>query len=49
MRTEAGTYIKELVHGDFGRTRPSLSSILGCNIDILALDVIVSCPLYLMQ
>lgn len=39
MRTEAGAYIKELVHGDFGRTVPSITSILGLDTDILALDV----------
>ncbi|KAF2364017.1 Pseudouridine synthase catalytic domain [Trinorchestia longiramus] len=39
LRSEAGTYIKELVHGDFGRTTPSLSSLLGCSVDIVALDV----------
>ena len=39
--TQAGTYVKEFVHGDFGRTRPSLSTILGCeNVDIAALDVV---------
>ena len=42
MRTEAGAYIKELVHGDFGRTVPSITSILGLDTDILALDVTVS-------
>ena len=35
----SGTYVKELVHGDFDRTRPSLSTILECDTDILALDV----------
>ncbi|KAH8412865.1 hypothetical protein KR009_006352 [Drosophila setifemur] len=38
--TQAGTYIKELVHGEFGRTTPSLSSITGKAIDIQALDVV---------
>jgi len=38
--TQAGTYIKELVHGEFGRTAPSLSSIIGKPIDIQALDVV---------
>ncbi|XP_017126481.1 putative tRNA pseudouridine synthase Pus10 [Drosophila elegans] len=38
--TQAGTYIKELVHGEFGRTTPSLSSIVGKPIDIQALDVV---------
>ncbi|XP_055625856.1 putative tRNA pseudouridine synthase Pus10 [Toxorhynchites rutilus septentrionalis] len=37
--TQAGTYIKELVHSDFGRTKPSLRSIIGQPIDIHALDV----------
>lgn len=38
--SQAGTYIKELVHGDFGRTTPSFASIIGQPIDILALDVV---------
>ncbi|XP_052860530.1 putative tRNA pseudouridine synthase Pus10 [Anopheles cruzii] len=37
--TEAGTYIKELVHGDFGRTQPNLCKMIGMPIDIQALDV----------
>lgn len=37
--TQAGTYVKELVHGEFGRTQPSISSIIGEDIDIVALDV----------
>ena len=40
--TQAGTYVKEFVHGDFGRTTPNLCSILGCDVDIIALDVEVS-------
>uniref|UniRef100_A0A915HKG2 tRNA pseudouridine(55) synthase n=1 Tax=Romanomermis culicivorax TaxID=13658 RepID=A0A915HKG2_ROMCU len=39
IATEAGTYIKEFVHGDFGRTRPSLGDLLGYKVDILELDV----------
>lgn len=37
----AGTYIKEFVHGDFGRTVPNLATLLGggCEADILSLDV----------
>lgn len=35
----AGTYIKEFVHGDLGRTVPSVGSLLGCRADILQLDV----------
>lgn len=37
--TEAGTYIKEFVHGDFGRTKPNLTVILNKETDILELDV----------
>jgi tRNA pseudouridine synthase 10 len=40
LTTQAGTYIKEFVHGDFGRTKPNLGSILGCEADILQLDVL---------
>uniref|UniRef100_A0A2P2I6V8 tRNA pseudouridine(55) synthase n=1 Tax=Hirondellea gigas TaxID=1518452 RepID=A0A2P2I6V8_9CRUS len=39
FRTEAGTYIKELVHGDLGRTKPNLSMLLDRPVDIIALDV----------
>ena len=35
----AGTYIKEFVHGDLGRTTPNVGTILGCEADILQLDV----------
>ncbi|KAL3227218.1 hypothetical protein MRX96_024186 [Rhipicephalus microplus] len=35
----AGTYIKEFIHGDFGRTVPSLGSCLNADVDILELDV----------
>ena len=38
--TQAGTYIKEFVHSDFGRTQPSLGRLLsGREVDILSLDV----------
>uniref|UniRef100_A0A061RSU6 tRNA pseudouridine(55) synthase n=2 Tax=Tetraselmis sp. GSL018 TaxID=582737 RepID=A0A061RSU6_9CHLO len=40
LRTSAGTYIKEFVHGDFGRTLPNLGSLLGCSAEILQLDVL---------
>jgi len=44
IKTQAGTYIKEFVHGDFGRTQPSLGQLLGgVQVDILALDVQVVC------
>ena len=39
LRCEAGTYIKELVHSDDGRTVPSVSSVLGCECEVLWLDV----------
>jgi tRNA pseudouridine synthase 10 len=40
VRTEAGTYVKEFVHGDGGRTVPSLSGLLGVPCQVRALDVI---------
>lgn len=36
----AGTYIKEFVHGDNGRTVPNVATMLGCEADILQLDVL---------
>lgn len=39
LTTQAGTYVKEFVHGDFGRTQPNLASLLGRDVDILQLDV----------
>ena len=38
--TQAGTYVKEFCHGDFGRTVPSVGSLLGCSADIMQLDVL---------
>lgn len=35
----AGTYIKEFVHGDNGRTLPNVAEMLNCEADILQLDV----------
>ncbi|XP_062612720.1 tRNA pseudouridine synthase Pus10-like, partial [Saccostrea cucullata] len=37
--TQAGTYIKEFVHGDFGRTTPNIGILTGVESDILELDV----------
>lgn len=37
---EAGLYIKELVSGDGGRTRPSLAQILGRTARVVSLDVV---------
>lgn len=39
LKTQAGTYIKEFVHGDFNRTTPNLCTVLGRPVDIVALDV----------
>uniref|UniRef100_A0A8V0Z2S0 tRNA pseudouridine(55) synthase n=1 Tax=Gallus gallus TaxID=9031 RepID=A0A8V0Z2S0_CHICK len=39
LKTQAGTYIKEFVHGDFGRTKPNIGSLLNRTTDILELDV----------
>lgn len=38
--TQAGTYIKEFIHGDFGRTTPNIGTLLNSNVDILSLDVV---------
>lgn len=38
MATSAGTYVKEFVHGDCGRTYPSVGSMLGSRVDITELD-----------
>ena len=43
IMASAGTYIKEFVHSDLGRTVPSIGSILECEADILQLDV---CQVY---
>ena len=40
VRTQAGTYIKELVSGDAGRTRPSVAAVLGATAECAELDVI---------
>ncbi|XP_036604633.1 tRNA pseudouridine synthase Pus10 isoform X1 [Trichosurus vulpecula] len=39
LKTQAGTYIKEFVHGDFGRTKPNIGSLMNGTADILELDV----------
>jgi len=39
LETQAGTYIKEFVHGDFGRTVPNVSNLVGAEVDIVGLDV----------
>jgi tRNA U54 and U55 pseudouridine synthase Pus10 len=38
LTTSAGTYVKEFVGGDLGRTNPSISSLLGSKVSLLELD-----------
>ena len=33
LSTSAGTYVKEFIHGDLGRTVPNLSTLFGAIID----------------
>ncbi|MBN2065947.1 MAG: tRNA pseudouridine(54/55) synthase Pus10 [Candidatus Thermoplasmatota archaeon] len=40
IEAESGTYIKELVSGDDGRTTPNLSELIGIPCRVTALDVI---------
>ena len=40
IEADSGLYIKELVSGDEGRTKPSLSELLGMNTRVEKLDVI---------
>jgi tRNA pseudouridine synthase 10 len=40
LRTEAGTYVKEWVEGDDGRTEPSLASLVGAPLHVEFLDVL---------
>ncbi len=43
IRCEGGLYVKELISGDEGRTKPSLSGLLGVKAKVLELDVIEVC------
>jgi len=40
IKAESGTYIKELVTGDDGRTTPSLAELAGVKMEVKELDVI---------
>ncbi len=40
IKAEAGTYIKEFVSGDKGRTYPSVSEVIGTGAEVKKLDVI---------
>jgi len=39
IKAESGTYIKEFVHGDSGRTVPSVTETIGRRCDVIWLDV----------
>ncbi len=39
VRGESGIYVKELIHGDRGRTQPSMSELLGRSCEVVELDV----------
>ena len=39
VKAEAGTYIKELIHGDEGRTQPNVSELIGTSAECVQLDV----------
>ncbi len=40
IRCQGGLYVKELIHGDNGRTTPSFQEFLGTKLKVLELDVI---------
>ncbi|KEG11206.1 tRNA pseudouridine synthase 10 [Trypanosoma grayi] len=40
VETQAGTYVKEFVHGDMGRTTPHLGMLMNGRTDIIQLDVL---------
>jgi|TARA_B100001741_G_scaffold103079_1_gene84864 tRNA pseudouridine synthase 10 len=39
LRCESGTYVKETIHGDNGRTQPSVASLLKAKCEVMWLDV----------
>ena len=39
LRCESGTYVKETVHGDSGRTQPSIASLIKAKCNVVWLDV----------
>jgi tRNA pseudouridine synthase 10 len=52
VRTQAGLYVKELVSGDQGRTRPSVAEVLGVPAECEELDVMavhVDASFFLLQ
>jgi tRNA pseudouridine synthase 10 len=43
IETQGGTYVKELISGDNGRTTPSITEIFGFSIVCKKLDVLKIC------
>ena len=39
LRCESGTYVKETIHGDDGRTQPSIASLIKAKCTVEWLDV----------
>ena len=39
LRCESGTYVKETIHGDDGRTQPSMASLIKAKCTVEWLDV----------
>jgi len=39
LRCESGTYVKETIHGDSGRTQPSVAALIKAKCNVLWLDV----------
>ncbi len=40
IKCQGGLYVKELIHGDEGRTAPSFQEVLGTKLKVLELDVL---------
>lgn len=40
VEADSGTYIKELMHGDQGRTQPNVAELVGVPCEVLELDVV---------
>jgi tRNA pseudouridine synthase 10 len=40
VEADSGTYIKELMHGDQGRTQPNVADLVGVPCEVVELDVI---------
>jgi tRNA pseudouridine synthase 10 len=39
VRVQSGTYVKELIHSDGGRTVPSVAGLLEAECEVISLDV----------